>query len=134
MKTDSLMLMRAFFAWAWLWILAGVAKGQIIQVAPLVIFDGANGARGTAPLVDGPDGNLYGSTGLGGTNSNGTIYTVNTNGSFNSRFSFDNLVANTNGVGTNYTGVGPSVPLTLGTDGNLYGMCLAGGADGNGTT
>jgi uncharacterized repeat protein (TIGR03803 family) len=133
MKTDSLMLMRALFAWAWLLIPAGAAQGQVIQVVPQVIFNGTNGAFGVAPLIDGPNGNLYGATGMGGTNSNGTIYSVNTNGSFNSLFSFDILVPDTNGVGTNYTGVGPSVPLALGTDGNLYGMCLAGGSDGNGT-
>lgn len=133
MKADFIGLMRALFALACLWIPAGAAKGQLIQVTPLVIFDGTNGERATAPLMDGPEGNLYGVTGLGGTNSNGTIYSVNTNGSFNSLFSFGILAPNTNDVGTNYTGVGPSVPLTLGTDGNFYGMCEAGGADGLGT-
>lgn len=125
--------MSAVWLGAWLCILAAVTRGQVVQVTPLVTFDGANGKRVVAPLTQGPNGDFYGMTGLGGSNGNGTIFKVNTNGTFTSLFSFGTLVPNGNGVGTNDTGVGPSVPLTLGPDGNFYGMTEAGGTNGNGT-
>jgi uncharacterized repeat protein (TIGR03803 family) len=110
-----------------------VAGGQLVQVTPLVIFNGTNGQQASATLTAGPNGDFYGVTQLGGTNANGTVYKLNTNGTFASLFSFGPLVANALGVGTNDTGVGPSVPLTLGPDGNLYGLSRSGGTNGDGT-
>ena len=133
MKARHLAIRSALLPGTLLFFSISVARAQFLQAIPLVIFDGANGKMATAPLVAGPNGDLYGMTGLGGTNSNGTIFKVNTDGIFTSIFSFGILVANADGVGTNETGVGPSVPLSLGPDGDFYGMCVSGGTNGDGT-
>ena len=67
-----------------------------------------------------PDGNLYGTTFLGGSKADGTVFRVTTNGAFTRLVNF---------VGTN--GVGPQTTMTLGPDGNLYGTTLNGGIYGD---
>ena len=126
-------LVRALLTGACLALLPRLAMAQFAKVSPLVIFAGTNGARVTAPLTAGTNGEIYGVTGLGGTNNNGTIFRIDADGNFSSLFSFGTLAPNTNGISTNYSGVGPSVSLALGPDGNFYGMCVAGGTNGYGT-
>jgi len=63
-----------------------------------------------APLIQCLDGSLYGTTGSGGTGSNGTVFRLTTNGVLTTLFSFN---------GTN--GASPATALVLGADGNLYG-------------
>ncbi|MEI9864674.1 MAG: choice-of-anchor tandem repeat GloVer-containing protein [Limisphaerales bacterium] len=82
-------------------------------------FNQTNGSNpGTAPLVFGPDGNLYGTTITGGTNENyGTIFRITPSGTFTSLVSLD---GNTMGASVN-------AGLLLGTNGNFYGATYGGG-------
>jgi uncharacterized repeat protein (TIGR03803 family) len=70
----------------------------------------ANGAYPVAALVVGPDGALYGSTDQGGTNNHGTLFRVETNGTFTKLHDFN---------GTD--GSGPLEALVVGPDGALFG-------------
>jgi uncharacterized repeat protein (TIGR03803 family) len=97
----------------------------------LVSFTGTNGAYlgdySTAGLVWGTNGNLYGTTQLGGTNDpanggDGTLFEMTTNGGFTSLVSF----TATNGA---YLGANPQGSLILGADGNLYGTTYYGGTN-----
>lgn len=80
----------------------------------------ATGARPYGGLAWGPEGNLYGTTFLGGSKADGTVFRVSTNGAFTTLADF---------VGTN--GVGPRADMTLGPDGNLYGTTVNGGIYGD---
>ena len=84
---------------------------------------GDDGADPEAGLVQGADGNLYGTTFSGGPDDSGTVFTITTNGILTTLYSFTG--------GTD--GAGPSAGLLLGADGNFYGTTSSGGADDNGT-
>ncbi len=47
-----------------------------------------NGENPAAPLVQGSDGNLYGTTENGGTNGAGTVFKISTNGVLTTLYSF----------------------------------------------
>jgi uncharacterized repeat protein (TIGR03803 family) len=76
----------------------------------------------TAALVQGSDGNFYGTTEYGGVNNDGTIFQVTPAGVLTTLVSFS---------GTN--GAAPYGALVQGTDGNFYGTTSAGGAKNCGT-
>jgi uncharacterized repeat protein (TIGR03803 family) len=76
-----------------------------------------------APVVQGPDGTLYGTTPQGGMSDNGAVYKVQTNGT-----GFTVLKYFTNSP----DGSNPQAGLVL-SGNTLYGTTSAGGANGNGT-
>jgi uncharacterized repeat protein (TIGR03803 family) len=86
-------------------------------------FVGSDGIYPTA-LVFGPDGNLYGATARGGANDSGTIFKISVSGAFTSLYSFQ-----PDGFGYE---ADPS-RLTLGNDGNFYGMTANDGANSCGS-
>jgi len=93
----------------------------------LLSFNGANGSIPlNAVLVQGLDGNLYGTTSAGGAHGQGTVFKINPSGTLTTLYNF---CANSNCT----DGSAPQGGLVLGTDGNLYGMTFSGGARGTGT-
>ena len=84
----------------------------------LYSFTGTNdGANPQAGLVQGSDGNFYGTTYHGGTNNSGTVFKISANGTLTSLYSF---------TGGN-DGFDPSA-LVQASDSNFYGTTGYGGA------
>ena len=81
-----------------------------------------DGANPQAGLVQGSDGNLYGTAVGGGTNGEGTVFKITTSGTLTTLHSF----AITDGAA-------PSGTLVQASDGNFYGTTYEGGASNNGT-
>jgi uncharacterized repeat protein (TIGR03803 family) len=74
----------------------------------------ADGLQPNGPLVLGADGNLYGTTAGGGTQSKGTFFKIGYNGTLTTLYNFCSLTACTDGAF-------PSGTVVLGSDGNFYG-------------
>jgi len=85
-------------------------------------FSGSDGAQPYAPVVQGSNFYLYGTTFSGGTHGYGTIFRISTKGDFKVIFNFD---------GTH--GANPYAGLIEASDGNFYGTATAGGLYGGGT-
>jgi uncharacterized repeat protein (TIGR03803 family) len=80
-----------------------------------------DGNRPIGILVQGSDGSFYGTTYKGGTtNGNGTVFKITPAGVYTLLYSF-------NYGNGNYDAQLPAAGLTLGTDGNFYGVASAGG-------
>jgi len=92
------------------------------------IFSGANGTgdgeNPAAGLTFASDGNFYGTTQYGGTSGFGTIFKMNLAGVVTILQSFSQFDLN---------GAEPEGALIEASDGNLYGTCYSGGANGWGT-
>jgi uncharacterized repeat protein (TIGR03803 family) len=89
------------------------------QVTSLYSFTGGDdGGHPAAPLLQGKDGNFYGTTATGGTYGNGTAFRMTPNGAVTTLAEFDG-----------YDGANPQAGLVQGMDGNLYGTTENGGAD-----
>jgi uncharacterized repeat protein (TIGR03803 family) len=90
-----------------------------------VAFNNANGQAPSAGLVQASDGNLYGTTSLGGTKGFGTVFRITTNGVLSSLYSFDPGLSE---------GGFPQAPLCVGLDGYLYGTTTTNDAGSGGGT
>ncbi len=111
-------------------------RGSVSNSAPtfttLFIFNSTNGSDPESPLVQGTDGNLYGTTFKGGAYSYqgtcssgcGTEFKITTAGVLTTLYNFCALQ---NGLDACTDGWGPW-GLTLGTDGNFYDMTFSGGS------
>jgi len=88
----------------------------------LHIFKSPDGVGPVGRLVEGNDGNLYGTTLGGGTSGDGTVFRMDKTGNLQTIFSFD---------GTN--GKNPVGDLVSDPGGNLYGVTVIGGSKGFGT-
>jgi uncharacterized repeat protein (TIGR03803 family) len=92
-------------------------------------FDGGDGNEPDGALIQASDGNLYGTTSLGGTSPNcgsslgcGTVFTINSHGVLKTLYNFC--------VQMNCTdGNLPVAGLVQATDGNFYGTTVQGGTD-----
>jgi uncharacterized repeat protein (TIGR03803 family) len=114
--------------------LAAVLVSGVITTQPalaaetftsLVSFNGTNGANPyNTSLVQGTDGNLYGTTVSGGANEAGTVFKMTPSGTLTTLHSF---------AGEPTDGAYPWAGLVLGTNGIFYGTTLEGGANGRGT-
>ena len=77
-----------------------------------------DGSRPIGTLVQGPDGDFYGTTYTGGANNLGTVFKVSASGTYTLLHSF---------AGVPTDGSYPIAGVTVGTDGNLYGTTSNGG-------
>ncbi len=83
---------------------------------------GSDGALPNAGLIQGTDGNFYGTTEVGGTVGYGNVFRITTSGILTALFQFNNT-----------KGANPLAPLAQGSDGSFYGTTYDGGTYGNGT-
>ncbi len=90
----------------------------------LASFDGANG-KAPDPLVQGTDGNFYGTT-IIGASGNGTVFNVSAAGALTTIYTF----CSQSGCGD---GSNLEVALVQATNGNFYGTTYAGGANNSGS-
>jgi uncharacterized repeat protein (TIGR03803 family) len=88
-------------------------------------FDLTDGAYVVAGLVQATNGDLYGTTGSGGTNGSGTVFKITPNGTLTTLYSFCSQSNCTDGAGPNQ--------LIQATNGDFYGTASSGGANGSGT-
>ena len=113
------------------------SHGTVFQITPAGVvtnlhnFAGPDGLFPAAGLVQGTDGNFYGTTGQGGTTfidsnspGDGTVFRITSAGALTTLHSF-----------TGYPGDGQSPEGTLvqGSDGNFYGTTKGGGSRDGGT-
>jgi uncharacterized repeat protein (TIGR03803 family) len=92
---------------------------------PLHDFTGGDGCFPQGTLVEGADGNLYGTAQAGGAHNGfnaGTAFKVSQNGTFTLLHIFDET-----------DGAGPTGALIQTSDGNFYGTTYGGGANSKGT-
>jgi uncharacterized repeat protein (TIGR03803 family) len=104
--------------------------GTVFKLTPpdilttLYSFSDIDGANPVAGLVQGADGNFYGTTENGGAYEDrwgdtfGTVFKITTNGTFASLYSFSGS-----------DGANPAAGLVPGADGNFYGTTEYGGVD-----
>lgn len=96
------------------------SSGAVIVLHSFSTSDG-NGTYPQSALVEGSDGNLYGTCYSGGANSVGTVFRISKSGSFQKIYDFTNASGN--------DGYAPKAGLILASDGNLYGTTWAGGSN-----
>jgi uncharacterized repeat protein (TIGR03803 family) len=92
-------------------------------ITKIADFSSTAGTLSTSGLIEDSSGNLYGTTNLGGTNSDGTIYKIASG-------------TNTITVLASFNGTNGSVPrggVVMDSSGNLYGTTTNGGANSDGT-
>jgi uncharacterized repeat protein (TIGR03803 family) len=97
------------------------------KLTTLYRFSGSRGQHGVnviAGLVQGTDGNFYGTTSGGGTKTNyaGTVFKITPAGKLTTLYSF---------AGYPTEGAGPQAALVQARDGNFYGTTAVGGSSGN---
>jgi uncharacterized repeat protein (TIGR03803 family) len=85
-----------------------------------------DGQNPTATLVQGTNGNLYGTTFYGGPANFGTVFKVTTGGTLTTIYNFCSQASCADGSN-------PQGGLLLASDGNFYGVANQGGANGFGT-
>src|SRR5215469_15671667 len=97
----------------------------------LVSFNGSNGANPVAGLVQGTNGDGYGTTSSGGAGTHcttdggcGTVFKITPSGILTTLYSFCSEVNCTDGSN-------PDVGLVQATNGDLYGTTVEGGANAN---
>ncbi len=106
----------------------GTGHGTVFKITPsgtlttLHIFVVSDGAVPTAALVQGSDGNFYGTTEYGGSNNLGTVFKMTPAGTLTTLYTF---------AGTD--GSYPYAGLVQGSDGNFYGTTMDGGTNNLGT-
>ena len=103
---------------------AVVASAQTFQT--VVTFNSTNGAVPTDVLVQGTDGNLYGTTQYGGTANIGTVFKLTQGGAITTIYSFCSKSLCTDGSL-------PDAGLVQASDGNFYGSTFWGGSQDSGT-
>lgn len=99
---------------------AAVVTAPAQTLTTLYNFDYVHGANPFGGLLQGTDGNFYGTTGNGGDNGDGTVFKIAASGALTTLYSFHGP-----------DGLGPDAALVLGSDGNFYGTTEDGGGSSN---
>ena len=124
LSAASLILPAAFFAFG---ACTPAARAEYSETL-LHTFGSSGNTDGDGPesgLAQTPDGTIWGTTARGGTAGDGTIFKYTVDGKYSVVHSFsDGSVAN--------DGYLPQSALTVGPDGNLYGVTVYGGSLGYG--
>jgi len=108
----------------------GHGIGTVFQITPsgnymnLYTFGSVpnDGYYPTAGLVQGSDGNFYGTTGHGGTSKSGTVFRISMSGNYTNLYSFGSSPGD---------GSIPYAGLIQASDGSFYGTTQYGGTSGN---
>ena len=111
---------------------SAASAGTVFRITPegvettLYTFSGSGGANPFASLIQGSDGNFYGTTKGGGKNFGGTMFQLTPAGAVTVLYSFPNTSGTSEG--TQLPGAGPDTNLVQGSDGSLYGATQQNGA------
>ncbi len=111
-------------------VLGGTSNsGTAFQITPAgtiaTMYSFTGGTHGSRPysgLVQGSDGNFYGTTFYGGTAQSGTVFQITPAGVLTTLYRF-----------TGTDGSNPYAGLVQGSDGNFYGTTTSGGTGNSGT-
>jgi uncharacterized protein (TIGR03437 family) len=118
----------------------GGGCGTVFKITPSGVFStlysfctqgGANCTDGFDPqanLVEGSDGNFYGTTLLGGVNGEGTVFRITPSGGLTTLYSFCSQSVGSPAAPADCADGSTPSNLVLGSDGNFYGNTLYGGA------
>jgi uncharacterized repeat protein (TIGR03803 family) len=112
--------------------------GTVFRITPdgteTVLYSFAGGSSDgeypQAGLIQGSDGNLYGTTYAGGTGNVGTVFRIGLDGTETVLYSF---VGSSSAGASSSDGALPYGNLIQGSDGNFYGTTILGGTGGYGT-
>ena len=123
MRTRSLSKMFSIL-FAFCAVMAVASPAQTLTT--LVNFNFNNGAEPLyESLVQGPDGNFYGTTNGAGAHNGGIVFKMTPSGTVTVLYSFCSQPSCTDGNA-------PDAGLALGSDGNFYGVTTSGGANNDG--
>jgi uncharacterized repeat protein (TIGR03803 family) len=92
------------------------------QLTTLAYFRSGNGSYCISGLLQGSDGNFYGTTAGGGAGGGGTVFKLSPTNLLTTLVSFNGANGNS-----------PQAPLIQGSDGSFYGTTTYGGPGGGGT-
>src|ERR1700733_1997609 len=95
------------------WIFVGIVITLRAQtLTTLANFNGTNGSQPFGSVVQGTDGNFYGTTAFGGAHVSGTVFMVSPGGTLTTLYTFGSASGD---------GASPKAGLIQGKDGNFYG-------------
>jgi uncharacterized repeat protein (TIGR03803 family) len=116
--------------WAAALVLPAFGASAAVVLTTLHSFQQSfpNGANPAGWLVQGSDGNFYGTTEGGGLYNAGTVFAISTNGALTTLYAFGTV---TNAYGQPQDGATPEAGLVQGSDGNFYGTTSGGGTNGD---
>ncbi len=107
----------------------GNSAGTVFKIASNGVISslyaftcGNEGEVPYATVMQATDGSLYGTVYSGGSNDDGAVYKITTNGTLTSLYSF-----------SGNDGQNPAAPLIQGTDGNFYSTTYNGGINNDGS-
>jgi len=127
MASESLFTRAYQKACVALLLCAGAAIPSTAQTfTNLFSFNGTDGQSPYAPLVQGTDGNLYGTTAGSFIDLGGTVFKITTGGQLTTLYSFCTQASCADGAA-------PVAELVQSNDGTFYGTTYRGGANNNGT-
>ncbi len=118
------LVMRLLLAFVLVLPIFGAQAGVVLTT--LNSFADTNDGANPNGLVQGNDGNFYGTTYEGGTNGLGTVFKISTNGALTTLYSFGSLQDTD---GDPLDGANPVAALLQGNDGYFYGTTFSGGTN-----